>query len=64
MKPVNPEEREPGFNSIPDPDPKRPAPTDMIDEAVGDMMDKIQEDATGKPVPNLSKSSKSKGEEH
>ncbi|WP_223066405.1 hypothetical protein [Paenibacillus caui] len=41
--------QEPGFDSLPDPDPERPAPTDYIEEAVGDMMNEIQEDLTDKP---------------
>lgn len=48
--------REPGFDSIPSPDPERPAPTDEIDDVVGLMMDKIQEDATGE-TPNTNKDS-------
>ncbi|MEK3951504.1 hypothetical protein MHB46_24305 [Paenibacillus sp. FSL H7-0703] len=38
--------REPGFNRIPDTDADTPAATDMIDEAIGRGIDKLRNDFT------------------
>lgn len=38
--------REPGFNRIPDTDADTPAATDMIDEAIGRRIDKLRNDFT------------------
>ncbi|WP_342418545.1 hypothetical protein [Paenibacillus sp. FSL H8-0168] len=38
--------REPGFNRIPETDADTPAATDMIDEAIGRGIDKLRNDFT------------------
>lgn len=51
--------KEPGFDSIPDPGGGRPAPTDMINDTVGKIMDNIQKEATGHSPDPHTHSSKS-----
>ncbi len=40
------DQREPGFDRLPEPDADSPAATDMIDEAVGRGIDKLRKDFT------------------
>ncbi|MBE7679112.1 hypothetical protein [Paenibacillus sp. P13VS] len=43
---------EPGVNTVLHPDPNNPGPTDMIEDAIGDIVDNISGHPKDKPAAN------------
>ncbi|PYE50095.1 hypothetical protein HUB98_28915 [Paenibacillus barcinonensis] len=49
------EELKPGVNTVIEPDQRNPGPTDMIEDAVGDIVDNIRQDFTRKSEDSSNK---------
>ncbi|MBU5351187.1 hypothetical protein ACN9MH_12140 [Paenibacillus silvae] len=49
------DELKPGVNTVIEPDQRNPGPTDMIEDAVGDIVDNIRKDFTRKPKDSSNK---------